>query len=136
LAARQRELEEFKKTIPVSLVTKTGPPRTIRILPRGNWLDDSGPVVEPALPEYLGPWIPGDRRPTRLDLARWLMAPDNPLVARAMVNRYWMLFFGAGLSRTVEDLGAQGEPPTHPELLDWLACEYIDSGWDTKHLVV
>jgi hypothetical protein len=135
LAARQRELEEFKKTIPVSLVSKTGPPRPIHILPRGNWLDDSGPVVEPALPEYLGTLDTGDRRPTRLDLARWLMAPDNPLVARAMVNRYWMLFFGAGLSRTVEDLGAQGEPPTHPELLDWLACEYIDSGWDTKHLV-
>jgi hypothetical protein len=135
LAARRQDLDEFKKTIPVSLVPKTGPPRTIRILPRGDWLDDSGPVVEPALPETLGTLDVGDRRPTRLDLAQWLMAPDNPLVARTMVNRYWMLFFGAGLSRTVEDLGAQGEPPTHPDLLDWLACEYIASGWDTKHLV-
>jgi hypothetical protein len=135
LAARQRELEEFKKTIPVSLVTKSGPPRTIRILPRGDWLDDSGPVVEPALPEYLGRLDIEGRRPTRLDLARWLTAPDNPLVARTMVNRLWQLFFGAGLSRTVEDMGAQGDPPTHPELLDWLAQEYIDSGWDTKHII-
>ncbi|MCL4205083.1 MAG: DUF1553 domain-containing protein [Pirellulaceae bacterium] len=134
LAARQRELEEFKKTIPVSLVTKSGSPRTIRILPRGNWLDDSGPVVEPALPEYLGK-LNTEGRPTRLDLARWLTAPENPLVARTMVNRLWQLFFGAGLSRTVEDMGVQGDPPTHPELLDWLASEYIDSGWDTKHIV-
>ena len=135
LAACQRELEEFKKTIPVSLVTKSGPPRTVRILPRGDWLDDSGPVVEPALPEYLGRLDTEGRRPTRLDLARWLTAPDNPLVARTMVNRLWQLFFGAGLSRTVEDMGAQGDPPTHPELLDWLAQEYIDSGWDTKHII-
>jgi len=135
LAARQQELEEFKKTIPVSLVAKAGTPRTIRILPRGNWLDDSGPEVAPAVPERLGRLDTGDRRATRLDLARWLMDPEHPLVARTMVNRLWQLFFGAGLSRTVEDMGSQGEPPTHPELLDWLAREYIESGWDTKHVI-
>lgn len=135
LAASEQALEAFNKNLPVSLVTKTGPPRTTRILPRGNWLDDSGPVVEPALPEFLDTLETNGRRPNRLDLAQWLIAPDNPLVARSKVNRFWMLFFGAGLSRTVEDLGAQGELPTHPDLLDWLACEYIDSGWDTKHLI-
>ncbi|MCH5376913.1 MAG: DUF1549 and DUF1553 domain-containing protein, partial [Planctomycetes bacterium] len=135
LAARQKALEDFKATIPVSLVTRSGPPRTIRILARGNWLDDTGPVVEPAVPQRLGVLHVGDRRATRLDLARWLVDPANPLMARTVVNRWWQLFFGAGLSRTVEDMGSQGEPPTHPELLDWLAREYIDSGWDTKHLI-
>lgn len=135
LADAQQTLEAFSNNLPVSLVPKTGPPRTTRVLPRGNWLDDSGAVVEPAVPELFGVLDTNDRRPNRLDLAQWLIAPDNPLVARTMVNRLWMLFFGAGLSRTVEDLGAQGELPTHPELLDWLAAEYIDSGWDTKHLI-
>ncbi len=135
LADAQQTRETFNNNLPVSLVPRTGPPRTTRVLPRGDWLDDSGAVVEPAIPDVLGTLNTNDRRPNRLDLAHWLVAPDNPLVARTMVNRLWMLLFGAGLSRTVEDLGAQGELPTHPDLLDWLASEYIDSGWDTKHLI-
>src|SRR5690606_26307282 len=73
--------------------------------------------------------------PDRLDLANWLVSKENPLGARAIVNQVWKEFFGIGLSRTVEDLGAQGEWPTHPELLDWLAVEFMESGWDMRHLV-
>ena len=71
----------------------------------------------------------------RTALAEWLTSADNPLPARVMVNRLWGLLFGRGICRSVEDFGAQGVAPTHPELLDWLASEYLDSGWDTKHLI-
>ena len=118
-----------------TLITISGKPREIRILPRGNWLDDGGPVVQPAIPEFLGSLDVGDRRATRLDLAKWITARENPLTARVFVNRLWKLFFGEGLSRTLDDLGSQGEWPTHPELLDWLAVEFIDSGWNVKHMV-
>ncbi len=121
--------------IPQSYITTTREPDPVRILPRGNWLDDSGPVVDPAVPHFL-PQIDADgRRATRLDLARWMVSRENPLTARVFVNRLWKLFFGQGLSRTLEDLGTQGEWPTHPELLDGLAVEFVESGWDVKRIV-
>ena len=114
-----------------------------RILPRGNWMDDSAPIVEPAIPRFLGALEPGGERATRLDLANWLVSRDNPLTARAFVNRMWRQFFGTGLSKVLDDLGSQGEWPTHPELLDWLAVGVHASGvrrgvracWDVKHIV-
>ncbi len=121
--------------IPTTLVTHAVEPRPIRVLPRGNWMDESGEVVQPGVPEFLPPDLPADRRLTRLDLANWLVARENPLTARVFVNRLWKLFFGAGLSRKLDDLGAQGEWPTHPELLDWLASQFMESGWDVKHVV-
>ncbi len=134
-ARLQHQRDELVKQIPTVLVTIAGPPRTVRLLPRGNWLDESGPVMQPASPGSLsGLGIQG-RRLTRLDLAHWLLSRDNPLTARVFVNRLWKLYFGQGLSKSLEDFGAQGEWPTHPELLDWLALEFMDSGWDVKHLV-
>ncbi|MCC6782374.1 MAG: DUF1553 domain-containing protein [Planctomycetes bacterium] len=126
--ARKTALEA---RLPRTLVTVSGTPRTVRIRPRGNWQDDSGPVVEPAVPQFLRqPAVNG--RATRLDLAHWLVDGRNPLTARVFVNRLWKLCFGLGISRTLDDLGVQGEWPVHPELLDWLALDFQDHGWDVK----
>src|SRR5262249_10362936 len=121
-----------------SLVTQSVPdPLTIRVLPRGNWLDESGAIVLPATPSFLPGRIESspEKRLTRLDLAMWICAAENPITARAVMNRLWQPFFGTGLSAALDDLGSQGEPPSHPELLDWLACEFRDSGWDIKHMI-
>ncbi|QEL19385.1 PSD1 and planctomycete cytochrome C domain-containing protein [Limnoglobus roseus] len=120
--------------IPSCLTTQSGPPRTVRVLPRGNWLDDTGEVMKPATPKVLVSTTLTTPRGTRLDLAKWLLARENPLTARVFVNRVWKLFFGAGLARSLEDVGMQGEAPSHPELLDFLALDFQD-GWDVKKLV-
>ena len=135
MAALAQQKAAIEAEIPYSLTTVSTQPRTTRVLPRGNWMDDSGEIVEPAIPEFLGDMEIKNRRPTRLELAQWVVSKDNPLTARAFVNRLWALFFGTGLSRVLDDLGAQGEPPVHPELLDWLALEFMDSGWNVKHIV-
>ncbi len=114
-------------------VTESGKPFTTRVLPRGNFLDDTGPVVEPAVPHFL-PQPKKDGRLTRLDLANWITSPDNPLTARVFANRLWKQLFGTGLSAVMEDVGGQGEPPSHPELLDYLASDFV-AGWDVKKLV-
>ncbi|MFM8891723.1 MAG: DUF1553 domain-containing protein, partial [Planctomycetia bacterium] len=126
----------FYGSLAKCLVTVRRPqPAVVRILPRGNWMDEGGEAVKPAFPSYLpAPTIEG-RDADRLDLARWLVSKDNPLTARVVMNRLWKQCFGVGLSRVLDDLGAQGEPPVNPELLDWLACEFIDSGWDMKRMV-
>ena len=138
LSLSREQLDRLDKEIPTMLVSKSVEPRTMRILPRGNWMDESGPEVVPALPAFL-PSLDTDNQNTqrlgRLDLARWLTSKENPLTARVFVNRLWKLYFGHGLARVMEDSGSQGSPPTHPALLDWLACEFIDSGWDIKHMI-
>ena len=135
LAALEAELEQLEAEIPRVLITVAADPRATRILSRGNWLDQSGDIVTPAVPAALGELPSDERRATRLDLARWLVDPDNPLVARVFVNRLWQMFFGHGLVRTPDDFGSQGAWPTHPDLLDWLAVEFVESGWDVKHMV-
>ncbi|MCA9248011.1 MAG: PSD1 domain-containing protein [Planctomycetales bacterium] len=136
--AIDRDIAGLDKRARLTMVTVAIAPREMRILPRGNWLDDSGPIVEPAVPEYLGRVGVTDRRATRLDLANWLTDAQTGaggLTARVQANRFWYLFFGAGLAPDLDDFGGQGEPPSHPELLDQLAIEFMASDWNVKHLV-
>src|SRR5262249_25229099 len=137
LADLTKQRDALRKATRLVMVTQAVTPRTVRVLPRGNWLDDSGPVVEPAVPEFLGK-LPVAGRATRLDLANWLTdakAGAGGLTAGVFVNRLWYLFFGVGLSKSLDDFGGQGESPVHPELLDTLAVEFVESGWDVKHMV-
>ena len=139
LAGARKELVDLKerikrleKAFPTSLVSvRLGKPRTVRILPRGNWQDESGPEVQPTVPARLK-LADTESRAKRSDLADWVVSKDNPLTARVMVNRLWALCFGRGLAMPLDDFGAQGTPPTHPELLDWLAADLMDHGWDIK----
>ncbi len=137
LKTLEREIVQCNHGLTPTLVTVAVTNRLVsRILPRGNWQDESGEIVQPAVPQFL-PQPPrrGTNILTRLDLARWLVSPENPLTPRAFVNRLWKQLFGNGLSNQPEELGTQGEFPTHPELMDWLAVEFRDSGWDVKHIV-
>ena len=131
-AERKRYYDLLPKVL-VSISMKDK--RTVRILPRGNWMDQSGEVVKAGLPHFLPQPKSEGRELNRLDLARWLVSHENPLTARTVMNRLWKQFFGTGLSKVLDDLGAQGQPPMNPALLDWLACEFMDSGWDMKHMV-
>jgi hypothetical protein len=118
------------QAVPADRILKT------HVLPRGAWMNPAE-EVQPAVPGFLpheGVRTDGARL-TRLDLAKWLVEKDNPLTARQFTNRLWKQFFGKGLSNVLDDLGNQGEWPSHPELLDWLAAEFRDSGWDMKHMV-
>ncbi|MCH2063904.1 MAG: PSD1 and planctomycete cytochrome C domain-containing protein [Roseibacillus sp.] len=142
-AARKKvetELTSLRKAKRKTMITVATKPRTIRILPRGDWLDDSGPVVEPAFPAFLTEKQNSKTkaRLTRLDLANWLTDPGagtGGLTARVMANRFWYLVFGSGLSKRLDDFGGQGEAPVHPELLDNLAVEFYESGWNVKHMM-
>jgi hypothetical protein len=122
----------LQSQIPEVMITEATEPRETRILPRANWMDDTNEIVQPAVPAFLAKLDTGGRRATRLDLANWLVSPTNPLTPRAFVNRQWRQFFGVGLSKAVEDLGSQGEWPTHPELLDWLAAEFVQPTWEAE----
>ena len=133
------ELREQQKEIggprAVLVSSRMEKPRMVRILPRGNWMDETGEIAQPDIPAIFGTLQSEDRRANRLDLARWIVTADNPLAARVQVNRLWKTVFGRGLVRPLDDFGAQGHVPLHPELLDWLATEFIDSGWDTKKIL-
>jgi len=140
LAVLELERAKLDSTVLSTLVSMSVAPRTTRILARGNWLDDSGEIVSPAIPSFLAVGnalrgVPEDanHRLSRLDLARWIASRDNPLTARVFVNRLWKLTFGRGIVKSLEDFGSQGELPTHPELLDWLATDFMQHGWDVKH---
>jgi DNA-directed RNA polymerase specialized sigma24 family protein len=133
------ELEVLRRraevALPHSLVTVATTPRVTRILHRGDWLDESGEIVSPAVPAFLAALPAGDAPADRLALARWLVSPQNPLTARVLVNRLWKICFGRGIVRSLDDFGSQGSRPSDPELLDWLAAELIDSNWNIKHLL-
>ncbi len=120
-------------TLPVMVELPEKERRVTRVLHKGNFLDP-GEIVKPAVPQALHPYPPGAPA-NRLGLARWLIDSQNPLLARVAVNRYWAQIFGTGLVETEEDFGTQGEPPSHPELLDWLAVRFRESGWNTKALL-
>ena len=129
----QQRRDALEKRVPVSLAMADLPtPRPTHVLVRGEY-DKPGEKVEPDVPSVF-PRLPDGVSRNRLGLARWLVDPANPLTARVAVNRYWQQYFGRGIVKTTEDFGAQGEWPTHPELLDWLAVEFIDSGWNIKHI--
>jgi len=145
-----RKLNRQKTQLAADLTALKGPQtlvmqdiasrRPTALLNRGSFLDPGEPV-QPGTPAVLHPLTlasPPDaadaRPPSRLDLARWLVDAENPLVARVTVNRWWAEFFGRGIVSTLEDFGIKGEAPTHPELLDWLAVEFMESGWSMKHI--
>ncbi len=142
LSPEERQLRDLKdqlaKIVPAikTPIMKEQPEdkrRTTNIQLRGNYRV-LGEEVVPGFPASFHP-LPGVERPTRLDLARWLVAEDNPLSPRVVVNRYWEQLFGVGIVKTSEDFGTQGEPPSHPQLLDHLAVELARNGWDTKWLL-
>ena len=137
LASLETQKRTLTDSLPLCLVSISGPPRTIHILPRGNWLNETQPVVSPVVPAAIGKlsMAKPNERPTRLDLAKWIASKDNPLTARVYVNRLWKMFYGVGIAAKVDDFGSQGDWPTHPKLLDWLACDFMDSGWDTKQMI-
>ncbi|MFO0902414.1 MAG: PSD1 and planctomycete cytochrome C domain-containing protein [Pirellulales bacterium] len=132
IAKSQLSEAQSAAKVDVMVLSERVEPRPTHVLVRGAW-DKKGEVVERDVPSAIVPWNNDDR--SRLGLARWLVARDNPLTARVLANHLWTIVFGAGLVRTPEDFGLQGERPTHPELLDWLAAELIDSGWDLRHVL-
>ena len=130
LAAARAELEKYERTVPSVMVMKEGPVRDAFILKRGEY-DKPADKVSMTTPAVLPP-MPKNAPDNRLGLAQWIVSPENPLTARVWVNRAWEKFFGYGLCKSSENLGTQSEYPVHPELLDWLATEFIRCGWDMK----
>ncbi len=127
IAQLQLERDLLESSIPQVIATETIKPGETRVMPRGNWMDESGEIVQPSIPAFLGKLDTGGQRATRLDLANWLVSNDNPLTARVFVNRIWRQFFGTGLSKILDDVGSQGEWPVQAELLDWLAAEFMNA---------
>ncbi|MBT6155565.1 MAG: DUF1553 domain-containing protein [Planctomycetaceae bacterium] len=134
LNALKKSERELTQIIPTTMIMReVKKPRESFVMIRGDFLR-KGAVVQPKIPA-LFPQLPKDvENPGRLDLARWLVSKENPLTPRVTVNRYWQMFFGTGLVETENDFGTQGTAPSHPLLLDWLASEFVASGWDSKGL--
>ncbi len=138
LLAAEKEVQDKKKQldeqIAVTLVMHDMPKkRDAHVMIRGQY-DKPGELVKPAVPAIF-PQLTNKESATRLDLAKWLMSPEQPLTARVAVNRLWQQFFGYGIVKTPGDFGAQGDPPSHPELLDWMAVEFRETGWDIKRMI-
>ncbi len=130
------QLAQVKKAageLSVMVLAERKEPRKTYVLERGVW-DKHGKEVSRSVPEAILP-LPVEKTKDRLDLAQWLVAEQNPLTARVVVNHLWQLCFGTGLVRTPGDFGLQGEPPTHPDLLDWLAVELMEHDWDLQHIL-
>lgn len=135
MASLKKRRDQVISGLPETMVLSDMPqPRPTYVLMRGEY---DKPILEravlPDIPAVLG-GLPEELPRNRLGLARWLVSRDNPLTARVTVNRFWSQIFGTGLVKTIEDFGSQGEYPSHPDLLDWLAVEFMESGWDVKHL--
>lgn len=129
-----RQLADLENSIPSTLVMEDrGEPRQAHVLERGEYTL-KGEEVGSRVPEWIAPAQP-DAPPNRLGLAQWLVAPGHPLTARVTVNRFWQQIFGVGLVKTAEDFGVQGEQPSNPALLDWLAVDFVASGWDVKRFL-
>ncbi len=126
--------ETAEKALPRTMVMRERKePRETFVLVKGNY-ENHAEKVAPGVPAVLPP-LPSGSPVSRLALAKWLVSPEHPLTARVTVNRFWQQFFGTGLVKTADDFGVQGEPPSHPKLLDWLAVNFRESGWDVKRLV-
>lgn len=131
--AAREEREAFWKALPSVMVMAEGPKRQAHLLQRGAY-DAPGEAVEPRTPSLLPP-MPASAPANRLGLAQWIVSPANPLLARVTVNRFWQMIFGTGLVKTSEDFGSQGEWPIHQDLLDWLAVDFAENGWNVKRLL-
>jgi len=129
----KRKLAEFRRSLPTVMVMEESHPRETHVLKRGQY-NKPGERVFPGVPAALSP-LPDNAPTNRLGLARWLASDENPLTARVTVNRFWRDLFGSGLVKTTEDFGVQGDRPSHPQLLDWLAVEFVESGWDVRQIL-
>jgi hypothetical protein len=131
VAAAKKAVDDLQKTITTVMIMDDATPRQTHVLIKGSY-DKPAETVSPAVPAALGVAVPAEAPRNRLGLARWLVEAKNPLTARVAVNRYWQQFFGVGLVKTAEDFGVQGERPSNPQLLDWLAVEFRESRWNVK----
>ncbi|MES2982983.1 MAG: PSD1 and planctomycete cytochrome C domain-containing protein [Verrucomicrobiota bacterium] len=131
-----KQIDELYAKVPLAtwalVAAESKTPRETRLFERGEQTHPKH-VVKPNVPAFLHPLPPGDPG-SRLTFAKWLVDPKSPVASRVFVNRVWQAYFGTGLLETSEDFGHQAARPSHPELLDWLACEFVESGWDMKHL--
>lgn len=134
IAVIRKERDELENQLPATMISEEmEKPREAFVLKRGEY-DQRGDLVQRAVPAVLPP-LPKSDTTNRLDFARWLVSPEHPLTARVTINRFWQQFFGTGIVKSSGDFGAQGEWPSHPELLDWLATEFVTCGWDVKHMI-